>query len=119
MGKKTIDDLKNDSEKWDAIDWQKAYAKVNRLQARIVKAVQDTAGCLTAPYQGLSRMLGNWHVRFLRGLATVPGYPTQKGYGLLSSSFFSQSLFHIPSQVLLKRAHRTGVELQIVISLRT
>jgi hypothetical protein len=35
------------------------------------------AGCFTAPYQGLSRVLGNGHARFLggRAAATSPRYP--------------------------------------------
>lgn len=58
MGDKTVDDLKSDSEKWNAIDWQKAYANVNRLQARIVKAVQ--AGEANR-VRGLQRLLTRSH----------------------------------------------------------
>ena len=39
---------------WSEIYWNKVRYRVRRLQARIVKAV--TVGCLTVPYQGLSRV---------------------------------------------------------------
>ena len=68
---------------WNAIDWQKANRTVNRLQARIVKATQEFLSCGTAFFnerlEGLSRMRGNSHVRFLGegAAATPPPYPTK------------------------------------------
>jgi len=41
---------------WHAIDWHKAHHTVNRLQARIVKATQDSQGLEVAkprPTQGV------------------------------------------------------------------
>jgi hypothetical protein len=75
---------------WDQIDWNQCHRQVRRLQARIVQAtlglnrrvhrLRLTAGLLN----GLSRMKGNFHVRFLgEGAAATPLlYPTvPPGYG--------------------------------------
>ena len=69
---------------WNAIDWHKANQNVHRLQARIVKATQgEYLSCGTAFFnerlEGLSRMRGNSHVRFLgeEAVATQPPYPTK------------------------------------------
>jgi len=68
---------------WNAIDWQTIHEMVRRLQARIVKATQqswlircETASC-KGRLKGLSRMKGNFHVWFLGGLGTAIslGYP--------------------------------------------
>ena len=66
---------------WNAIDWQKANRNVNRLQARIVKATQyllNVTVSFNGHLEGLSRMRGNSHVRFLGegAAATPPPYPT-------------------------------------------
>ena len=67
---------------WNAIDWQKANRNVNRLQARIVKATQyllNVTVSFNGHLEGLSRMRGNSHVRFLGegAAATPPPYPTK------------------------------------------
>ena len=66
----------------DQIGWPKSERLVRRLQARIVK-VTRAIPALTGPVHaglcnGLSRMKGNFHVRFLgEGVAaTSPPYPT-------------------------------------------
>lgn len=64
----------------DQIDWPKCERPVRRLQARIVKAtqVEYTGSVIAGLWNGLSRMKGNFHVRFLgEGVAaTSPPYPT-------------------------------------------
>jgi len=54
----TIDGRKSFEALWNSINWNKVKQIVNRLQARIVKAVKRSkrfaAGCLTVPYQCLS-----------------------------------------------------------------
>ena len=59
---------------WHDINWAKCTCAVRRHQARIVKATQDS---YLRVYKGLSRMKGNFHVRFLgeRIVATQPFYP--------------------------------------------
>ena len=66
----------------DQIGWPKSERLVRRLQARIVK-VTRAIPALTGPAHaglcnGLSRMMGNHHVRFLgEGAAAMPPpYPT-------------------------------------------
>lgn len=50
---------------WYAIDWQAVHRNVRRLQARIVKAVRPTTAFpRRRRSKGLSRMKGNFHVRF-------------------------------------------------------
>ncbi len=44
----TIDGPMSDNHCWNLINWQKAIEIVNRIQARIVKAI-NTAGCFTVP----------------------------------------------------------------------
>ena len=85
---------------WDAIDWQTAERSVRRLQMRIAKAVTEKkwnkvkslqwilAHSFSAKFnrrssvkrrliRGLSRMMGNYLVRFLGGNGSVssPLYP--------------------------------------------
>jgi hypothetical protein len=53
---------------------------VKELQMLIAKAVREMAGsplCQGWSFKGLSRVMGNYHARFLEGLglATAPGYP--------------------------------------------
>ena len=66
---------------WDDIPWPDVKKKVVRLQMRIAKAtplwsdwVSPIGRCLL---KGLSRMMGNYHVRFLgeSGAATLRTYP--------------------------------------------
>ena len=75
--------VSHDTMNWQTIDWQAVHENVRRLQARIVKATQqswlircETASC-KGRLKGLSRMIGNFHVWFLGGLgaAMPPGYP--------------------------------------------
>ncbi len=67
---------------WDQIDWPQCERQVRRLQARIVKATRgspvNTGSAHTGLGNGLSRMKGNFHVRFLgEGAAAMPfPYPT-------------------------------------------
>jgi hypothetical protein len=65
---------------WNSINWKVVRKKVKELQMRIAKAVREMAGsplCRGWPLKGLSRVMGNYHARFLGGLglATAPGYP--------------------------------------------
>ncbi len=68
---------------WYAIDWHKVNQNVRRLQARIVKATREVLPRETASIddrlEGLSRMRGNSHVRFLgeERVATLSPYPTK------------------------------------------
>ena len=63
---------------WQAIDWQSAHRNVRRLQAHIVKAVQEPRfSCCAAAsrkgrLKGLSCIKGNFHVQFLGGGAALP-----------------------------------------------
>ena len=73
-----IDGLKNFEFAWNSIEWDAMRNNVNRLQARIVKAVQvcrtfqtQTAGFSKELYQCLSRVQGNSRVRFLGSLGLV------------------------------------------------
>jgi len=52
------------------------YRHVHRLQVRIAKAVEKTAGSAKRLLKGLSCLLGNSHGQFLEGwgLGTVPSY---------------------------------------------
>ena len=64
--------------RWSELHWPTIRRHISRLQTRIVKAAYEcVAGCLTVPYQGLSRVRGNSHARFLGGgaAATSPRYP--------------------------------------------
>jgi N-terminal domain of reverse transcriptase len=65
---------------WHAINWRAVHKNVRRLQARIVQATNETASC-PGRWIGLSRMMGNYLVRFLGGGegATLPCYPAQHG----------------------------------------
>jgi hypothetical protein len=65
---------------WSSINCNKVKKKVQELQMRIAKAVRRTTGsplCRGWPLKGLSRVMGNYHARFLGGLgaAMSPGYP--------------------------------------------
>jgi hypothetical protein len=53
---------------------------VSSVQSRIAKAADSTAGCFTAPFQGLSPVRGNLHAGFLgEGWAVRPApYPTTR-----------------------------------------
>ena len=53
-----------------------------------VVPMRDAGGCFTAPYQGLSGVIGNFHAPFQGGLGlvTAPGYPAWRGMPF--SSFF-------------------------------
>ena len=71
---------------WDQIDWSHSARQVRRLQARIVKVtltenqtVVKTGFAHAGLWNGLSRMKGNFHVRFLGegAAATLLPYPTQ------------------------------------------
>jgi hypothetical protein len=67
-------------ELWNAIDWRTTGRRVLRLQTRIAKATREVElpGPYSGPLQGLSRMRGNSHVRFLGEdePAMVHPYPT-------------------------------------------
>ena len=76
------------SSSWDAINWRTLQEHVQRLQMRIAKATREgrwevlsphrVAGS-SRPWQGLSRVMGNYHARFLEGWGrvTVPSYSTR------------------------------------------
>jgi len=68
------------SDHWHGINWRSCYEKVRKMQARIVKATQENSetGSPKGLSRGLSRMTGNFHVRFLgEGKAAMPfSYPT-------------------------------------------
>jgi len=73
-------------------DWFKCVCPVNRLQAHIVKAARKfsarTGFAQAGLRSGLSRMKGNFHVRFLgEGAAATPRpYPTVKKSGIAKNS---------------------------------
>ena len=55
------------AERWRQVDWRRAEADVRRLRQRIFtasKAGPGTSARLPAIRACLSRMPGNWHVRF-------------------------------------------------------
>jgi len=70
---------------WHAIDWHKAHENVGRLQARIVKAIQEVRRCKAASRKGRSKGLScikrKFYVQFLGGeaAATPPCYPAAVG----------------------------------------
>ena len=70
---------------WHAIDWHKAHENVGRLQARIVKAMQEVGRCKAASrkgrLKGLSRIRRKFYVQFSGGgaAATPPCYPAGGG----------------------------------------
>ena len=62
---------------WDQVDWHPARREVRRLQMRIAKVVQVLAlmhiidrVVSNRLQKGLSCMMGNYHVQFLRGKET-------------------------------------------------
>ena len=61
---------------WHAIDWHKAHANVGRLQARIVKAMQEVRRCRAASREGrlkgLSCIKRRFYVQFLGGGVALP-----------------------------------------------
>ena len=72
---------------WDRIAWSQCGRQVRRLQARIVKvaltenqSVVQTGFAHAGLCNGLSRMKGNFHVRFLGegAAATLLPYPTRQ-----------------------------------------
>ena len=52
----TIDAVSRSEIDWHAVNWQKVYLTVRRLQMRIVKAVYCEAGSRKRPLRGLSYM---------------------------------------------------------------
>jgi hypothetical protein len=72
----------HESVTWHGIDWARRHREVRRLQARIVKATPRSQGGETGSrkgaLKGLSRMKGNFQVRFLGEGVTVTScpYPT-------------------------------------------
>jgi len=62
---------------WKSVNWKKVQSEVRRLQMRIAKAVSPPAFRKTEVFRGLSRMMGNYLVRFLGGNGgeSPPLYP--------------------------------------------
>jgi len=64
---------------WDSICWTKHKRIVNRLQARIVKA-EDRRSRVPISHTGrlkyASRVIGNFHARFLEGGVVATRSPT-------------------------------------------
>jgi len=62
---------------WAGIIWRAVEKNVRRLPERIYRATEPIND-MGIGLQGLSRLPGNWHGRFLGGggLATAPCYPT-------------------------------------------
>jgi len=57
-----------DAQHWKQINWKTVKAFVYRMQMRIAKSIQlKLNGWVVRyrPLKGLSRMMGNYHVRFL------------------------------------------------------
>ena len=67
---------------WNSIDWNKVKRSVKSLQLRIAKATLvycRVSASWRTPFESLSRMMGNYQVRFLgdKGGATRLSYPTK------------------------------------------
>jgi hypothetical protein len=59
-----------DANNWNQVNWKAVDACVYRMQVRIAKSIQlELDGWVVRyrPLKGLSRMMGNYHVRFLGG----------------------------------------------------
>jgi hypothetical protein len=69
----------HDSVTWHGIDWAKCLREVRRLQVRIVKATPKNGetGFRNGALKGLSRMKGNFHVRFSGGMGQQWPVPTR------------------------------------------
>ncbi len=60
----------SDANNLTQVNWKAVGASVYRMQVRIAKSIQlDLDGWVVKyrPLKGLSRMMGNYHVRFLGG----------------------------------------------------
>ena len=59
-----------DANNWNQVNWKAVDAFVYRMQVRIAKSIQlELDGWVVRyrPLKGLSRMMGNYHVRLLGG----------------------------------------------------
>jgi hypothetical protein len=58
------------SNNWNQVNWKAVDASEYRMQVRIAKSIQlELDGWVVRyrPLKGLSRMMGNYHLRFLGG----------------------------------------------------
>jgi hypothetical protein len=59
-----------DANNWNQVNWKAVDASEYRMQVCIAKSIQlelDGWDVRYRPLKGLSRMMGNYHVRFLGG----------------------------------------------------